>query len=66
MNLQVQLLVHLNGRLKGLERLRVHLVLLVRDGQLVPGEDILGTQLLFQSAIVATLLIFVERVAKDV
>lgn len=65
-NLQVQLLVHLDGRLEGLERLRVHLVLLVRDGQLVPGEDILGAQLLLQSAIVATLLILVERIPKDV
>ena len=66
MDLQVELLVHLDSRLKCFERFGVHLVLLVGNSKLVPREDVLCSQLLFKCAILAILLILVQRVLEDV
>ncbi len=48
-------MVNLNCCLKSFERLGVHLVLLISDGQLVPREDVLGAKLLFDRAVCAGL-----------
>ena len=54
---QVQLLINLNGRLERFERLSEHLVLLVGDGQLIPGEYVLGAQLLLQLTVGGAVLV---------
>lgn len=57
MNPQIQLLVDNNGGLESFESLRVHIVLLVSDCQLVPGEDILRPQLLLEDTIRTAILL---------
>ena len=56
-NLEVQFLIDLNSRLKSFERLRVHLVLLICDRKLVPGEDVLCAQLFLQDTVRAAILV---------
>ena len=60
MDFQIELLVNMYRRLESLDRLRVHLAVLIGDRQFIPGQHILGPQLLLQVTVRTAVL--VERI----